>query len=584
MADVINHSTLPTSLLGYWDLQEASSTRTDVYGSNDLSDNATVTGATGKVGNASQFTASNSEYLSHTDNATFSQTGDMSFSFWMYGDTLPSTNGTNAGLIEKLLGTGNQRSYLFGMSYGVGTADTAEWRIAMSSDGSALTTKYITRTATSTSTWYHVVITYDASAGTVEIFVNGSSEGTATGLPTSIYDSTASFYLGASVNALASYFDGRLDEFGFWSKVLTSGEISDLYNSGSGIPFAEWTFEELFNSDTKTTGDLNGQDGWTANVLWDVSASYYYDGDQCLAGTNVNDYATCTAFTYPVTGGVMYVAGNKATQNRDTVFDLMGGGSLYCRLNFTGTDITVTRNGGSTTLLSSFTTSQWYVFEVTISSPSSFSVRLHNGTSWGTSTGSLTAINSVRIDQVRISTGSGSTPATGLCLWDTITPTDPTGGSASSSPSTSPSSSVSSSPSSSPSPSVSSSPSSSVSSSVSSSPSSSVSSSVSSSPSPSVSASPSSSPSSSPSGSTSPSSSPSPSVSASPSTSPSSSASSSVSSSPSSSVSASPSTSPSTSVSSSVSSSPSPSPSAQAWTPVTQSSAPTWVPINRQGY
>ena len=31
--------------------------------------------------------------------------------------------------------------------------------------------------------------------------------------------------------------DGKIDEVGIWSRVLTSGEISDLYNSGSGLTY-----------------------------------------------------------------------------------------------------------------------------------------------------------------------------------------------------------------------------------------------------------------------------------------------------------------------------------------------------------
>jgi len=32
-------------------------------------------------------------------------------------------------------------------------------------------------------------------------------------------------------------FDGLLDEVGIWDKALTSTEVSDLYNSGNGLPY-----------------------------------------------------------------------------------------------------------------------------------------------------------------------------------------------------------------------------------------------------------------------------------------------------------------------------------------------------------
>ena len=68
--------TLPTNLIAYWKLDEASGTRNDSKGANHLTDNNTVTQAVGKVGNAAQFTLANSEYLSIADNADLSA-GDI---------------------------------------------------------------------------------------------------------------------------------------------------------------------------------------------------------------------------------------------------------------------------------------------------------------------------------------------------------------------------------------------------------------------------------------------------------------------------------------------------------------------------
>ena len=79
------------NFIAFWKLGEASGTRVDSIGSNDLTDNNTVTQAAGKIGNCAQFTAANSEYLSIADNAALS-TGDIDFSivFWVYFDSTPS--------------------------------------------------------------------------------------------------------------------------------------------------------------------------------------------------------------------------------------------------------------------------------------------------------------------------------------------------------------------------------------------------------------------------------------------------------------------------------------------------------------
>src|SRR4051812_43478016 len=82
-------SPLLTNLASYWKLEEASGTRADEIGSQTLTDNNTVTQAVGKLGNAAQFTAANSESLSHADSATLSLGADQDFTLgaWVYLDS-----------------------------------------------------------------------------------------------------------------------------------------------------------------------------------------------------------------------------------------------------------------------------------------------------------------------------------------------------------------------------------------------------------------------------------------------------------------------------------------------------------------
>jgi len=241
--DVKNDTTLSTSLVSYYELEESSGTRTDSHGSNDLTDNNTVLGGTGIQGGCADLEMANSEYLSHADNADLSPTGDFSFNMWVKPENF-TTTASGAGsanpFVEKLLGAGNQRSFVFAIDYGNGDATPDyTYRAAISSDGSSLTTKYSTAAQFNMTegAWQMMTFIYDASAGEFSIYRNNSLEVTLTGFPTSVYDSTSQFNLGAAPNALVSYFDGLLDEVGYWKKVLTSSEISALYNSGSGIPY-----------------------------------------------------------------------------------------------------------------------------------------------------------------------------------------------------------------------------------------------------------------------------------------------------------------------------------------------------------
>jgi hypothetical protein len=44
-------------------------------------------------------------------------------------------------------------------------------------------------------------------------------------------------------------FDGMIDEIGVWSRALTSGEVTQLYNSGAGLqyPFTSNNTSAFFN-------------------------------------------------------------------------------------------------------------------------------------------------------------------------------------------------------------------------------------------------------------------------------------------------------------------------------------------------
>lgn len=228
-----NSSALLSSLGASWSLQEASGTRLDRYGANHLTDNNTVTGATGPGGGlplASQFTAANSEYLSIADNAALS-TGDIDFtlSAWVYLDSEPA----QAGIIGRFEASGDQREYL--IDY---LASSDRLRFLVSSDGTEGALVSVSADnlgAVSASTWYFVVAWHDASANTINIQVNnGTADSTSHNA--GVLDSTAAFHIGEGNSA---YFNGRIAGANFWKRVLTSDERTALYNSGTPPAFTE---------------------------------------------------------------------------------------------------------------------------------------------------------------------------------------------------------------------------------------------------------------------------------------------------------------------------------------------------------
>ncbi len=192
---------------------------TDSCGSNTLTNNNTVTEATGKLAVAGQFIATNSESLTIADNASLS-TGDINYTVaaWVYFDTL-DTNLTVGWKGEEwwlvLDATDKLAFFLLGAG---GT-----------NKGKALSSLTL-----STGTWYFVVGWHDPVANKVYIQVNNGTVDeaatTAVGL-----DRGFNFEMGSVSGGTALFMNGRIDSFSFWKRIITSQERADLWNCDNAL-------------------------------------------------------------------------------------------------------------------------------------------------------------------------------------------------------------------------------------------------------------------------------------------------------------------------------------------------------------
>lgn len=183
-------------------------------------------------------------------------TGDLTIETWIRFESV----GSDVHIAGKYNTTGSNRSYNLRFD---GGADTI--RFGNSSDGQG-STEIILSSGTgsfTTNVWYHIAVTYDASAGTAKFYKNGSQLGSdATGGNTSIYNGTADFTISGRNASPIRFLDGEVDEMIVWSDIRTSGEISTSYNAGSGTCYvgneagmvAYWRFEDNAN-DTHANGN-----------------------------------------------------------------------------------------------------------------------------------------------------------------------------------------------------------------------------------------------------------------------------------------------------------------------------------------
>lgn len=156
-------------------------------------------------------------------------------------------------------------------------------------------------------TWTMVTISSDATG--TDTYIDGSWVGHSTGAFTG-FDGTSidNLMIGNQPNPNTRNMNGNVDEVGIWARTLTTDEITQLYNSGTGI-----TYEEII-SDNVPQVTLNspandssfGVPSITFNttVTDDIkvqNVSLYIDGD--LDQTNSSNYNGTYIFTKALTNG-----------------------------------------------------------------------------------------------------------------------------------------------------------------------------------------------------------------------------------------------------------------------------------------
>jgi hypothetical protein len=213
---------LLNTLVSYWKLDEAgSTTRNDSVGTNHLTDHGGVGGLAAKINNGGYFSAGALQYLSRASNASLQVTGDFTFSLWVRVD-----DQHDSFLISK--DDGINRDYSIGYGATSGFAILIGGINAVSVGASATTYG-----------WYHLVAWFDSSDNKCRLRVNDTTTYVASATST-LVQTAVQFCLGAS-SFPSGYFTGLIDEVGFWKRKLNAGEITALYNGGSGLPFSSFT-------------------------------------------------------------------------------------------------------------------------------------------------------------------------------------------------------------------------------------------------------------------------------------------------------------------------------------------------------
>jgi len=203
------------SLISYYKLDESSGNAADSVGSNTLTNTGTATYSTAKINNGVSLNGSTQYLVKTSPTGMPTAGGARSVSAWIKpsawtGDIVQWGDNTGSGKLFELYTYSNNNI----------TADV--------SGGTAS----FTVSTMSAGTWYHIVLTYPGSGTTWTLYFNGSSQTATGGTPNT--DTAASLCIGRNYEVGVGNFSGMIDEVGIWSRALTSTEVSQLYNSGTG--------------------------------------------------------------------------------------------------------------------------------------------------------------------------------------------------------------------------------------------------------------------------------------------------------------------------------------------------------------
>ena len=159
---------------------------------------------------------------------------DTSKSFTISAWARP-TNAARTGVVAAVAGT---NSSAFGLYY---DASVKRWLFARTSADVNNPTRYqaASKEAPVNGAWTHLIGTYDASTGALELFVNGRLQQTSTSPTTPAWHAAGPLTVGRAkyAGAFTGNFAGSLDQVNLWQRVLVADEIPALVDprlGGSG--------------------------------------------------------------------------------------------------------------------------------------------------------------------------------------------------------------------------------------------------------------------------------------------------------------------------------------------------------------
>lgn len=218
---------LTDNIVAYWKLDESSGNAADATGNGfTLVNTNSVVYDAGLINNGSDFSTT-TQLLTIGNNCGIDG-GNVTISCWL---NFPS----NSNSPRTFIGCGSVTSQVLYYMKFTGTLDTSSvefhrYKIPTGSNDIKITGSPITNDV-----WNHLVLTYDGS--TLAAYVNNVAVTGTTTTGSGSAGLTSETSIGRYVQLGSNAILGKIDEVGIWSRVLSAGEVSTLYNGGVGLQY-----------------------------------------------------------------------------------------------------------------------------------------------------------------------------------------------------------------------------------------------------------------------------------------------------------------------------------------------------------
>lgn len=222
-----------TNLISWWKLDETSGNALDAHGSNDLTETSgTIASVVGKVGNARDFEAGDTEWFEIADNASLSMGvgQDFTIGLWFKPESFHGSDATQV-IAKYDYGNQNREFSLRNLA-----SDPGDLQFECSPDGNTNRDSVATGETITFGNWHFIVCWYSDTDQKIYIQVNNAAADNAA-CDGGAYNGTSKFAIGADYNngvATNNILDGIVDEAFVYKRVLTADEREWLYNSGNG--------------------------------------------------------------------------------------------------------------------------------------------------------------------------------------------------------------------------------------------------------------------------------------------------------------------------------------------------------------